>query len=86
MAVGWMLDRRGYAPVWIAAGTVPLIAWLVPFLIFDRRRGVIEPHAGGPCLQAQPGTAAIASISTRNSGSASVATPMKVFGAGVASP
>lgn len=39
MAVGWTLDRRGYAPVWIAAGTVPLIAWLVPFLMFDRRRG-----------------------------------------------
>jgi hypothetical protein len=32
------------------------------------------------------GTTAVASISTRNSGKASEATPMKVLGAGVASP
>ncbi|HEX7115464.1 MAG TPA: MFS transporter [Steroidobacter sp.] len=38
MLIGWTLDHFGYTPVFIAAGIMPLIAFLALFLLFDRRR------------------------------------------------
>lgn len=37
MLVGWTLDRYGYPPVFIAAGVIPLLAFVVLFVLLDRR-------------------------------------------------
>lgn len=37
MLVGWTLDRYGYPPVFIAAGAIPLLAFVVLFVLLDRR-------------------------------------------------
>jgi ACS family hexuronate transporter-like MFS transporter len=37
MLVGWTLDRYGYPPVFIAAGTIPLLAFFVLFVLLDRK-------------------------------------------------
>lgn len=34
MLTGWTLDHVGYAPVFVAAGTIPLLAFLVLFALF----------------------------------------------------
>ncbi len=36
MLVGWTLDRYGYPPVFIAAGVIPLLAFVVLFVLLDR--------------------------------------------------
>lgn len=36
MLTGWTLDRLGYGPVFAAAGTIPLLAFLVLFLMLRR--------------------------------------------------
>jgi len=36
MMTGWTLDHFGYAPVFVAAGTIPLLAFLVLFVMFRR--------------------------------------------------
>jgi hypothetical protein len=43
MLIGWTLDRYGYPPVFIAAGAIPLLAFLVLFALFDRRSAVDRP-------------------------------------------
>jgi MFS transporter, ACS family, hexuronate transporter len=37
MLIGWTLDRYGYSPVFIAAGVIPLLAFVVLFSLLDRR-------------------------------------------------
>lgn len=37
MATGWTLDHYGYAPVFMAAASIPLLAFVVLFLMMDRR-------------------------------------------------
>lgn len=37
MLIGWTLDRYGYPPVFIAAGAIPLLAFVVLLLMLDRR-------------------------------------------------
>jgi hypothetical protein len=36
MATGWTLDTYGYAPVFIAAGAIPLLAFAVLFTLLER--------------------------------------------------
>jgi fucose permease len=46
MLIGWTLDRYGYPPVFIAAGTIPLLAFVVLFVLLDARldsRGASAP-------------------------------------------
>ena len=50
MLTGWMLDHYGYAPVFIAAGVIPLLAFVVLFLLLTR-----EPL---PSLRFPPGSPA----------------------------
>jgi ACS family hexuronate transporter-like MFS transporter len=38
MLIGWTLDRYGYPPVFIAAGVIPLLAFVVLFVMLDARR------------------------------------------------
>jgi len=38
MATGWTLDHYGYAPVFIAAGAIPLLAFAVLFTLLERRK------------------------------------------------
>jgi len=38
MATGWTLDTYGYAPVFIAAGAIPLLAFAVLFTLLERRK------------------------------------------------
>ncbi|MEP7244662.1 MAG: MFS transporter [Gammaproteobacteria bacterium] len=42
MLTGWALDHFGYAPPFIAAGTIPLLAFVVLFVLFDRRLPAAE--------------------------------------------
>ncbi len=37
MLIGWTLDRYGYPPVFIAAGVIPLLAFVVLFALLERR-------------------------------------------------
>jgi fucose permease len=39
MLIGWTLDRYGYPPVFIAAGTIPLLAFVVLFVVLEREKG-----------------------------------------------
>jgi ACS family hexuronate transporter-like MFS transporter len=45
MLIGWTLDRYGYPPVFIAAGVIPLIAFVVLFVLIDRRDAAIHTVA-----------------------------------------
>ena len=36
MLIGWTLDRYGYPPVFIAAGVIPLLAFVVLFVVLER--------------------------------------------------
>ena len=45
MATGWTLDHFGFAPVFIAAGTIPLLAFFVLFAVFKRDAAVLRPVA-----------------------------------------
>ena len=36
MATGWTLDHYGYAPVFLAAGAIPLLAFAVLFTLLER--------------------------------------------------
>jgi ACS family hexuronate transporter-like MFS transporter len=42
MLVGWTLDRYGYPPVFIAAGVIPLLAFLVLFVALDREESLAK--------------------------------------------
>jgi ACS family hexuronate transporter-like MFS transporter len=37
MLTGWTLDNFGYSPVFIAAGSIPLLAVIVLYFLFDRK-------------------------------------------------
>lgn len=38
MLIGWTLDRYGYSPVFIAAGVIPLLAFVVLFVVLEREK------------------------------------------------
>jgi ACS family hexuronate transporter-like MFS transporter len=38
MLIGWTLDRYGYSPVFIAAGTIPLLAFVVLFVVLEKEK------------------------------------------------
>lgn len=42
MMTGWTLDHFGFSPVFIAAGTIPLLAFFVLFVIFKRDAAHLE--------------------------------------------
>ncbi len=102
MLIGWTLDRYGYPPVFIAAGTIPLLAFVVLFVLLKRESP--EKTAKPPRKKRHSSSEKssrwrawrLARVSFRyrrnrldldeKSGNASAATPMNVFGAGVASP
>jgi ACS family hexuronate transporter-like MFS transporter len=37
MWTGWMVDNFGFGPVFAAAGIIPLLAFAVLYLLFDRK-------------------------------------------------
>ena len=45
MLIGWTLDRHGYPPVFIAAGAIPLLAFVVLFLLLERPTPAVRPAA-----------------------------------------
>jgi MFS transporter, ACS family, hexuronate transporter len=48
MLIGWTLDRYGYPPVFIAAGTIPLAAFVVLFVLLEKREPVIPVPLQSP--------------------------------------
>ncbi|HEY0941572.1 MAG TPA: MFS transporter [Steroidobacter sp.] len=42
MATGWALDHYGYAPVFVAAGVIPLLAFGVLFTLLERGKATAE--------------------------------------------
>lgn len=42
MATGWALDLYGYAPVFVAAGAIPLLAFGVLFTLLVRGKATAE--------------------------------------------
>lgn len=45
MMTGWTLDHFGFGPVFIAAGTIPLLAFFVLFAVFKRDAADLRPEA-----------------------------------------
>jgi ACS family hexuronate transporter-like MFS transporter len=49
MATGWTLDHYGYAPVFVAAGVIPLLAFGVLFTLLERPKAsttsLVDPNA-----------------------------------------
>jgi MFS transporter, ACS family, hexuronate transporter len=52
MLIGWTLDRYGYPPVFIAAGVIPLLAFVVLFAALDKRKPQENSLAKTPSRQA----------------------------------
>lgn len=48
LLTGWMLDAFGYAPVFVASGLLPLVAFAILYTLFDRSREATphETHLG----------------------------------------
>ena len=57
MSTGWVLDRLGFAPVFLAVGIIPILAFAVLFTVFDRRAAQTAPGPGDDA--AGPGGARI---------------------------
>ena len=60
MSAGWALDTLGFAPVFVAVGSIPLLAFVVLYVMFDRRaaeRAIAEGTRISPVSAPNPSTA-----------------------------
>lgn len=58
MGTGWALDTLGFAPVFIAVGSIPVLAFVVLYIVLDRKAAEdVQAEAEGTLVRPAPTTA-----------------------------